>query len=334
MILNAPEQHADQNNAIPLTVIGGFLGAGKTTFLNHLLRQASCRYAVLVNDFGAVNVDVALIASHDGNTINLNNGCICCTMADGLGEALIRVLSAPVLPEHIVIEASGVGDPWQIAEVAMLEPDLQLAAVIVLADAEQLPAQLADSYIGDTVRRQLRRADLLMLNKIDLVDAARLQTAHETLAGLQPGLRVIETRDAKPPAMLMQFDHATTPERLPLFAPEDTPDHGIQRWLYRRNIRFEREKLERLLDSLPASLLRLKGWCWIEGENAPFLLQMTGSRWSLGATEKSSHPLLTSLLGEDSLLIGLGTARLPEDAVLTALFESAFAKTSLEMPVA
>ncbi|WP_374632451.1 GTP-binding protein [Ferrovibrio sp.] len=334
MILNAPEQNTNQNNAIPLTVIGGFLGAGKTTFLNHLLRQASCRYAVLVNDFGAVNVDVALIASHDGNTINLNNGCICCTMADGLGEALIRVLSAPVLPEHIVIEASGVGDPWQIAEVAMLEPDLQLAAVIVLADAEQLPAQLADSYIGDTVRRQLRRADLLMLNKIDLVDAARLQTAHETLAGLQPGLRVIETRDAKPPAMLMQFDHATTPERLPLFAPEDTPDHGIQRCLYRRNIRFEREKLERLLDSLPASLLRLKGWCWIEGENAPFLLQMTGSRWSLDATEKSSHPLLTSLLGEDSLLIGLGTARLPEDAVLTALFESALAKTSLEMPVA
>src|SRR3546814_19306310 len=76
-------------------------------------------------------------------------------MADGLAEALLRVLDAPVRPEHIVIEASGVGDPWQIAGIALAEPDLQLAAVVVLADAEQLPAQLAAPYIGDTLRRPL-----------------------------------------------------------------------------------------------------------------------------------------------------------------------------------
>src|SRR3546814_11559184 len=75
------------------------------------------------------------------------------------------VLDAPVRPGHIVIEASGVGDPWQIAGIALAEPDLQLAAVVVLADAEQLPAQLADPYIGDTVRRQIMRADILLLNK-------------------------------------------------------------------------------------------------------------------------------------------------------------------------
>src|SRR3546814_7850664 len=133
--------------------------------LNRLLRQSGRRYIVLVNDFGAVNIDAARIASHDGSTINLANGCVCCTMADGLAEALLRVLDAPVRPEHIVIEASGVGDPWQIAGIALAEPDLQLAAVVVLADAEQLPAQLADPYIGDTVRRQIMRADILLLNK-------------------------------------------------------------------------------------------------------------------------------------------------------------------------
>src|SRR3546814_1260359 len=78
--------------------------------LNRLLRQSGRRYIVLVNDFGAVNIDAALIASHDGSTINLANGCVCCTMADGLAAALLPVLDAPVRPEHIVIEASGVGD--------------------------------------------------------------------------------------------------------------------------------------------------------------------------------------------------------------------------------
>ena len=311
-----PIPPAPPPDRIPLTVIGGFLGAGKTTFLNHLLRQQHCRYAVLVNDFGAVNVDAALIASHDGNTINLNNGCICCTMADGLGEAILRVLAAPQRPEHIVIEASGVGDPWQIAEVAMLEPDLELAAVLVLADAEQLPTQLADPYIGDTVRRQIRRADLLLLNKIDLVEAAKLQALHGMLAQMQPGLRIVETRNAQPPAMLLRFDHDVTPEKLP---PIDDAGHGIRRWLYRRPVCFRRADLERLLDSLPTSLLRLKGWCRIENEPRPYLVQMTGRRWSLTPAEGAA----LALLGADSLLVGLGNAMLPEDAALAALFDAA-----------
>src|SRR3546814_17999490 len=114
---------------IPLTVIGGFLGAGKTTLLNRLLRQSGRRYIVLVNDFGAVNIDAALIASHDGSTINLANGCVCCPMADGLAEALLRVLDAQVRPEHIVIDASGVGGPWQLAGHALAAPGWHRAAV-------------------------------------------------------------------------------------------------------------------------------------------------------------------------------------------------------------
>src|SRR3546814_21068607 len=108
---------------IPLTVIGGFLGAGKTTLLNRLLRQSGRRYIVLVNDFGAVNIDAALLASHARSPINLANGCVCCTMADGLADALVGVLDAPGRPAHIVLQESGVLDPWPNACHTPAAPD-------------------------------------------------------------------------------------------------------------------------------------------------------------------------------------------------------------------
>jgi hypothetical protein len=101
---------------VPVTIIGGYLGAGKTTLINALLAaDHGRRLAVLVNDFGAVNIDVELIERHDGETISLTNGCICCSIADSLGESLDQVLALEPRPDQIVIEASGVADPAAIA---------------------------------------------------------------------------------------------------------------------------------------------------------------------------------------------------------------------------
>ena len=105
---------------IPLTVIGGFLGACKTTLLNHLLTQAQGRrLAVLVNDFGAINLDRALIATEEAGAIELTNGCVCCQIGDDLTAALIALIESPRPPEAIVVEASGVSDPWRIAQVGI-----------------------------------------------------------------------------------------------------------------------------------------------------------------------------------------------------------------------
>ena len=265
---------------IPLSVVGGFLGSGKTTLVNRLLATARARIAVLVNDFGAVNVDAGLILAHDGETLRLTNGCVCCSMSDDFMATVIRVLDAPEPFDHVLIEASGVGDSWSIAEIALVEPQLVLNAVIVLADAERVTGLLDDPRLGDTVKRQVEAADLLLLNKVDLIDTATHAGARAKLATLKPAMRIVSTIEAMvPDALLDTAPGDAAPAPRPAAAPvsHETLFHRI---LYRRDGAFERERLEVALRDLPPSLLRLKGRCAIGGE-ADVLLQLVAQRWSL-----------------------------------------------------
>ena len=153
---------------IPLTVLGGYLGAGKTTLLNALIARADGRrYAVLVNDFGALPVDAALIEARDGDVLSLTGGCVCCAYGDDLSAALAQVRDME--PDAVLLEASGVALPGPIAASAALIPGLAVEGVVVLADAETLAERLADRWTGDTVARQLAAADLVLLTKADLV---------------------------------------------------------------------------------------------------------------------------------------------------------------------
>jgi len=234
---------------IPFTVIGGFLGAGKTTLLNRLLAGAAGRrFAVLVNDFGALDIDGMLVAAHGGDTVALANGCLCCSIGDSLVETLLRLLERPERFDHIVVEASGVADPARIADIAVLEPELERDGVIVVVDAAEVQARAADRRVGDTVLRQIKAADLLVLNKIDIADDP---AAVRDWLSTEAAAPILEARQAAVPIdLLFGLDHRG--------AAGGKADQAFRSWSYAWAEPVGREALMAMLQDA-TDVLRAKG---------------------------------------------------------------------------
>lgn len=185
---------------IPVTVIGGYLGAGKTTLVNHLLRHADGRkLAVMVNDFGALPIDQDLIESQDGNVLAIAGGCVCCSYGSDLIEALMEMARRTPRPDAMIIETSGVALPGPVASSVTLVGGYEVDGIVVLADAETVRERGADRYLADTIARQLRDANLVVLNKVDLVDAAALAETRDWIAARASQARLIETRQSALP---------------------------------------------------------------------------------------------------------------------------------------
>lgn len=288
---------------IPLIVLGGFLGAGKTTLLNHMLTEAhGRRIAVLVNDFGPINVDEKLIAEHDGETLSLTNGCICCSIGSGLDAALIQVLERDPAPELIVIEASGVSDPGRIAQVGLSDPMLQLEAVVVMVDVDQVLEQLDDPLLSDTLCRQIDSAGLLVLNKTDLVSAQALDAVKHRLIEQFGPTPVFETQHARVPVDVLSGQaarlddlrrhgsqqghnhdqaHASGHEAEPVHthahSHADEPDHPFEGGSWTGEGILNADQLIQTLKQLPRAVIRLKGWV-VTDRHGPVIVHLAGRR--------------------------------------------------------
>jgi G3E family GTPase len=190
--------------SLPVTILGGYLGSGKTTLVNHLLRSAAGRrIAVLVNEFGSVPIDTDLIEGADGGVLTLAGGCICCSYGDDLVAALQPTAARGDRIDHVLIEASGVALPGAIARSLGLLPGLELDAVVVLADAETIAARAADPYMGDTITRQLADADIVVLNKLDLVSHSAVEQAAACIARHAADARILAVANAAVPVEIV-----------------------------------------------------------------------------------------------------------------------------------
>ena len=166
---------------IPLTLISGYLGTGKTTLINQLLRTTKKKIALLVNDFGDVNIDESLIESRTDSLLSIAGGCVCCSYGNELIETLESMNSSEILPDYIVLEASGIALPSKIIQTISLMNFLSFHGTVLLTDASRIQAQLNDVYISDTIRLQIQEHDLLVLNKTDLIGEEALSNCVDAL---------------------------------------------------------------------------------------------------------------------------------------------------------
>lgn len=333
--------------ATPLTIITGFLGAGKTTLLNRILSaDHGLKIAVLVNDFGSVNIDAAMIVNVEGETYSLSNGCICCTIREDLVRAVLDVLNRPEPPEYIVIETSGVSDPLEVALTLRPINAIAIDSILSVIDAEQI-VTLERQY-AVLAMNQVGMADIVILNKVDLVDGAGLARARAYIKRVMPNARIYETTHADVPLPLILNVDAFDAERLTLRVPDDVhvheageenghdghshPDHSLafSTWTYTSPKPMSLKALQRMVENLPDSIYRAKGTVYLADEpETPSVLQVVGRRATITPQPEGWNGRL-----QVNQLVFIGTHGGIDPELLTSQLEACFAenapKTELE----
>ena len=311
---------------MPVTIITGFLGSGKTTLLNHILcNSQDLKVAVLVNEFGDINIDSQLLVSIDEDMVELSNGCICCTINDGLVDAVYRVLEQDRV-DYLVIETTGIADPLPIA-LTFLGTELRdlthLDSIITVVDAETFTEEHFES---EAAFKQVAYADITILNKVDLVPRSKVEELEQYIKTVKRGARILHSEYGQVPLPLILDVDLTKLDIYQEFLVEDNQeddhhhehdhehhhhehDHehhhyhshhyhshhlendGFVSVSYESDRPFSVKKFEIFLqEQLPQEVFRAKGILWFSESELRHIFQLSWPRFDIDDTEWQTPP--------------------------------------------
>lgn len=292
---------------MPVTIITGFLGSGKTTLLNQILEnKQDLKVAVLVNEFGDINIDAQLLVSTDDDMVELSNGCICCTINEGLIDAVYRVLERSDRVDYMMIETTGIADPLPII-LTFLGTELRdltrLDSVLGVVDAANFTP---DHFDSEAAMKQIAYSDAIILNKTDLATPQKIRELEDYIAVVKRGARILKSEYGRVPLPLI-LDVELTPvdryqeeeerhhSRDKYYSLNRHSDHlqndGFVSIAWESDRPFDIDKFENFLtEKMPLEVFRAKGILRFSQSEIPYIFQLSGPRYAiqLGETLKTA----------------------------------------------
>jgi len=269
----------------PITLITGPLGSGKTTLLRHILATRLAKIAIVMNEFGEIAIDTKVIEGENVRIAELGGGCVCCSLL-GEFEAAVTEIIKKVAPEIIIVETTGLAEPEALVfNIQEALPDCRLDGVISVIDADML---VRFPELGHSTRLQIEGADILLLNKIDLVDAKQTEPLESKLREINPSAAIIRTERCRiDPEVLFGIPRSREKKIAP---PKHEHQPEVESFTFTSDNVFSRDCFEHFVDTLPANVIRAKGF--IRFPDSVHLFNFVAGRWELEPFEASRTELV------------------------------------------